>query len=85
MEKKELEQMFFEKFDINSEWTSFWMEDYTKFIFETIIPEVLNSIIYSANEMKTFKMVVNEKYFLWLNFYDENLKQRAKEKFWINL
>ena len=43
--RKYLEEMFYDKFDICSEWTHFWMEDYTKFIFDTIIPEVLKSVM----------------------------------------
>lgn len=81
MNKEELIKMFDEKDLVYSD---IQRKEIKSFIFETIIPEVLKSVIYSEGEMKMFKLV-NEKQFLWLNFYHENLKQKAKEQFWIEL
>ena len=78
MNKKELEEMFFERFDINSEWTSFGLEDYTDFIFETIIPEVLKSVIWNEKTTES----------IYWRLYNKELlqrKQKVKENFWIDL
>ena len=87
MNKEMIEKMYDEQVSWMIIYDENWDEitDTIKyFIFDTIIPEVLESVIYSENEMKMFKMV-NEKQFLWLKFYDENLKQKVKELYWINL
>lgn len=86
MNRNDLEKMFDENFSYIETHTTFLEEkdNIKDFIFNTIMSEVLKSVIYSETEMKMFKSV-NEKQFLWLNFYHENLKQKAKEKFNINL
>lgn len=80
MNKIELEKMFDDKF-----WYCFnkWVEtdNITKdniklFIFETIIPEVLKSVIPKEYYLEN----INE-----LSFFERQIKEKAKEQFWIDL
>jgi hypothetical protein len=71
MNKKELEKMFDEKFED----IYYWKDDIMQFIFETIIPEVLRDICIKQD-------------FYWLDDTKislNDIKQKAKEKFWIDL
>ena len=93
MNRRQLEKMFDEEFDL---WTTlvqnnFWEHrvnnnnEVKDFIFDTIIPEVLKSVI-------TKELVFDEKeenddwfYWLWHNHNLKMIKQKAKEQFNINL
>jgi len=79
MTREELEKMFDEEFDLwkidiyNEQWIAIWYENNNKkvkqFIFETIIPEVLKS------------MLADNPWFIW----NSRIKQQAKKLYKITL
>ena len=91
--REQLEKMFDEEF-----WELFHLidwEDYgwkeatmtdevRQFIFETIIPEVLKSVIPEENEWYLINFEEDNKYALE-NVIIQDIKQKAKENFWIYL
>lgn len=100
MTRKELEKMFNENFDLwitvleNNQWQYEInnQQEVKDFIFETIIPEVLNSLLSVNGNLKN--RTQRDYDFAWESqrYYDkaqidayENIKQKAKENFWITL
>ena len=78
MNKIELEKMF----DYNYWHDNEDLSSIKEFIFETIIPEVLKSVI---NWTDTFIHRWNRQIVLDANTFEYDLKQKAKEQFWIDL
>lgn len=77
MNKEKLEILFQKKFFVEK-W-NIQVKDYVEikqFIFETIIPEVLKSLIY-PNWWLQFSN--------WRFIWEEEIKQKAKELYWIDL
>ncbi len=82
MDKEDLEKMFDDKFSVETEWKTeyfFWAinndpspDEIKQFIFETIIPEVLKNIIIKPEWFTDYE-------------YKEELKQQAKELYWIDI
>jgi len=89
MNKKILEEMFDEKLkDITIDYDDYWNpliynwnNNIINFIFETIIPEVLKSILETnwerSNDFTKSKIS-------W-NYIFKDIKQKAKELYWIDL
>lgn len=88
--RQELEKMFDEKFwdlwsiDFNNDWNNntYITDDVKLFIFETIIPEVLKSVTIEidwnwSNDFSKSKVS-------W-NYIIKDIKQKAKELYWIDL
>ena len=79
---KEIEKMRDDKFDIFG--ISYdWKSNKIQFIFETIIPEVLKSVM---PEKLWWHQEEQQRIFAW--WYDaciEEIKQKAKELYWIDL
>ena len=81
--REELEKMFDEKFSIICEnmpivswdWKFYELNDIKQFIFETLIPKVLKSIIPNYDV----------EYFYETDFARVYIKQKAKELYWIDL
>ena len=100
MNKEQLENMFDENFRMWSNWELIydwqldeWTEyDYVKqFIFETIIPELLKSVMPEFDNLESINKY-GEKSLDYLNAwsnweakYMQKLKQKAKELYWIDL
>lgn len=84
MNKEQLEKMFDDKFYDNF-WSMRWVapiatiSEIKQFIFETIIPEVLNSVI-----PKEFT-ILNTIYAEWHNDCLDNIKQKALNLYNITL
>ena len=86
--REDIEKMFFD--DLNSILRDIRNHDVNKnirekmvnkFIFETIIPEVLKSVIYRNESIQSKNM----NYLLWYTDCQDELKQKAKELYWIDL
>jgi hypothetical protein len=93
MNKKELEKMFDEKFnlwriDIYKNWEAIWCknqnEEVKQFIFENIIPEVIKNIIWQEG-ISTIDDIEDIAWARWYNTKRNDIKQKAKELFWIDL
>lgn len=94
MTREELEKMFDKKFpftDIHYSNEPMWWKyevpfpsEAKQFIFETIIPEVLKSVIPEENEWYLINFEEDNKYALE-NIIIQNIKQKAKENFNIDL
>lgn len=93
--REELEKMFDETFwdlwkvDLyNEEWKPIWYKNNTdevkQFIFETIIPEVLKSIIKDLLKDSMYWEEENNPYW-YCDDLDKYIKQKAKELYWIDL
>lgn len=86
MNKETLEKMFDEKFNLQSFiWESmfdtetiFMNEKVKSFIFETIIPEVIK-------EITNLDLQENSLISKWKLLTINEIKQKAKESFWIEL
>ncbi len=72
--REELEKMFDEKFGCII-WNQTEIDQINDFIFETIIVEVLKSILKENNKY-------NQNY---VNDFNKSIKQKAKELYWIDL
>ena len=95
MNKEELEKMFDDKFpatDLHHTWTIMWWKyecpfpsEAKQFIFETIIPEVLKSVLIpdlkdfckTEEEKEAFKFVMDTANWIY--------RLQAKELYWIDL
>lgn len=80
MTREELEKMFDEYFEWKDEIEIINNIYIKQFIFETIIPEVLKSIL--LNEKHTDD---NSEFDWWYNRCIDDIKQKAKELYWITL
>ena len=87
MDRKELEKIFYDRFDVNKEWINFSLEDYTEFIFETIIPKVLNSVIdvETSNVDKEDWEYFDNNFKVWAIITKQRIKHKAKELYDIDL
>ena len=89
MNKDEIEKMFDENFSYIETHTTFLSEqdDIKTYIFDTIIPEVLKSVM--DDEVKNICSKETNPILhwcdLWWNYVLQNIKQKAKEKYWIDL
>ena len=90
MTREELLKNLKEKFKYNFNTDKVSWEDKLKlnstseinsFIFEIIIPEVLKSVIYRNESIQSKNM----NYLLWYTDCQDELKQKAKELYWIYL
>lgn len=84
----ELEKMFDEEIksitmDYDDNWNPLLYNPNSlkQFIFETIIPEVLNSVIYRNERIHSNNM----NYLEWYTDCQDEIKQKAKELYWIDL
>ena len=87
MNRKKLEKMFDEK--INTYWYNAERyiehnERLKKIFFETIIPEVIKSVIDNKNN-KEEKNVIDLSYNIWRKDLFREIKQKAKSLYWITL
>ena len=88
MNNKELEQMFDNKFNIH--YLRIFREDYEiisdvkEFMFDTIIPEILKSVIPDLKDTQTNDEWINMMRY-WNNDCIYEIKQKAKELYWIDL
>jgi hypothetical protein len=86
MNKKMIEKMFDEKFSliwegmpiISENWEIYELQDIKQFIFDTIIPEILKSVLLDKREE-------NNHIDLAYNNYWKHIKNKAKELYWIDL
>lgn len=92
MNREILEKMFDEEFDL---WTTlvqnnFWEHrvnnnnEVKEFIFDTIIPEVLKSVIKDLLKDSMYWEEENNPYW-YCDDLDKYIKQKAKEIYWIDL
>lgn len=78
MNKEELEKIINDRFPSIESIEREWISILNKFIFETIIPEVLKSIIWKEKSDDS----------LYWKIYNRDLKwrkQKAKQLYWIDL
>jgi len=92
MTKQKLEEMFNEKFNwdliINDWYHDYLIADEIKqFIFEKIILEVLKEFIFEKEKPKLWSENQDEYVWFanWYNSYVEDIKQKAKELYNIDL
>ena len=92
MNKEQLEKMFDDEFNVNTtnpiydhyNFDNHSPHEIKDFIFETIIPEVLKSVIPEYRNTQTKDDEINSMRY-WRNDCIEEVKQKAKELYWIEL
>ena len=84
--REQLEKMFDENFasSIDNEYYTQHLNFIKEFIFETIMPEVLNSVIPNYVDTNTKDELLNDMRW-WHNNCIDEIKQKAKELYWITL
>lgn len=91
MNKEQLEKMFDEKFKLKQERYNIYLHedfnDIKQFIFSTMIVEVLKSILPDMEKPKLWSEN-QDLYIAYANWYNKSMndiKQKAKQLYWIDL